>query len=388
MPLVFVHGVATRPSLTYAAEVVQRDALFRSLVFGNGQVAIENPDWGSHAVSFTQPPPWLPSPDQNQAYGAGDAMGGQLSLSLGALAQRDVGQAVDLAIAAMLRQAVDDAMASQDKQRAASDKLIGLAKAAADYLDLKQPDEAPKGVPALQSANNAGFAAALESQLKLSTDLQAYSGIGDAIKSGFDTLGGWIGNGLSDALLKAKRKQLSTFVAYFLGDVFVYLRQREVAGPDGVAERIFKPIVESLIKAHQAPRQPNEKFVVVGHSLGGVILFDLLSDPASIAKLDAAAPGLQIDLLATVGSQPGFFADLKLYSGKPASEGKLDKPQKVTAWHNVYDYTDVFSFLAAPMFNAVEDYRYDSAVDLFAAHTAYFMKPSFYQRLRRRLGNP
>ena len=47
MPLVFVHGVATRPSAEYKAAVKQRDALFRSLVFMRDDVAIHNPDWGS-----------------------------------------------------------------------------------------------------------------------------------------------------------------------------------------------------------------------------------------------------------------------------------------------------------------------------------------------------
>lgn len=384
MPLVFVHGVATRQSIGYQAEIVQRNALFRNLVFGR-DVVIENPDWGSQGVTFTEPPPWLPSPTGNQAYGAGDALGGELSLSLGALAKRDVGQAVDLAISAMLANAAAEAASQNHVERAADTKLIALAKAAADYLDQKQPDEIPKGVAALDAPNNDGFAVALESQLRVNGGLQAYGAAGDAIKKGFSTLGGWIGTSASDALLKKHRKALSTFVGYFLGDAFVYLRQREVEGAQGAQARIFKPILDSLIKAHAAERAEGEPFVVVGHSLGGVILFDILSDPASLARLDAEAPGLKIDLLATVGSQPGFFADLKLYADKPATAGKLDKPQKVTVWHNVFDYTDVFSFLAAPMFSAVEDFSYDSAVDLLAAHTAYFKKPSFYQRLRSRL---
>jgi hypothetical protein len=384
MPLVFVHGVATRPSPEYAAEVTQRDALFRQIVMGPDAV-IKNPDWGSHAVDFSINLPWLPVPGAAQAYSAGDAFGGTLTLSLGTLAKNDAAEAVDLAIAAMLEHAIRDAAAQGQAALAASPKIIALAKAAASFLDAKAPDETPKGAQALKSTDNDAFAAALESQLKLSGDLQAYGAIGDAIKGGFQTLGGWIGNGLSDAALKAKRADLSKFVAFFLGDVFIYLRQREVAGPTGVQARLFKPILDDLIAAWKAPRPATEPFVVVGHSLGGVILFDILTDPTALARLDAEAPGLKIDLLATVGSQPGFFADLKLYNGKAAAGGKLVKPGKVRVWHNVFDYTDVFSFLAAPMFNDVVDYSYNSAVDLFAAHTAYFKRVSFYQRLRARL---
>lgn len=384
MPLVFVHGVATRPSLAYAAEVLQRNALFRTIVLNN-DATIENPDWGSHAVSFTEPAPWLPEPKGNQAYGAGGAISGDPKISLGTLAQTNVAQAVDLAIAGMLEQAVQDAESQNTPTIADQAKFIALAKAAADYLDKQQADETPKGDAALATPDNATFAAALESRLKQNSDLQGYGAIGDAISGGFSAVGGWIGTGLSDAALKAKRKKLSTFVAYFLGDIFVYLRQRDIQGAHGVRERIFKPILTSLIAAHKAARAPNEPYVVVGHSLGGVILFDLLSDPEALAQLDREAPGLKIDLLATVGSQPGFFADLKLYAGKPVVGEKLATPNRVAVWHNVYDYTDVFSFLAAPMFEGVTDYSYDSAVDLMAAHTAYFKKPSFYQRLRARL---
>lgn len=384
MPLVFVHGVATRPTNEYLAEVAQRTALFKSMVL-NSAATVLNPNWGSGAVNFTQTLPWLPKPDGNQGFGAaGGSVGGGGQIGLSVIAQGDVAQAVDLAIAGVLEQAILDAAAAGEPELAAG-KNVALAKAAGSYIEAKAPGDTPAGEAALAGGDDAAFAVALEQQLSQMPGVEAYGGIGDAIADGFKAIGGWLGNGASDLLLRAKRADLSKGVAFFLGDIFVYLHERDVAGPTGVQVRLFKPIVDDLIAAFKAPRGDREPFVVVGHSLGGVLLYDILTDPACLTRLAAEAPGFKIDLLATVGSQPGFFADLQLYRGKPATGGKLARPASVAVWYNVFDYTDVFSFLAVPAFDGVEDFGYDTAVDVLAAHTAYFKRPSFYQRLRKRL---
>jgi hypothetical protein len=106
----------------------------------------------------------------------------------------------------------------------------------------------------------------------------------------------------------------------------------------------------------------------VGHSLGGVILYDLLTDRAVLERIEAeTGVPLAVDALFTVGSQPGFFADLGLYSKKPTAESKLARPSPVAAWMNVFDFTDVFSFLCAPMFDDVKDFGYDTVVNLIHA---------------------
>ena len=107
MPLVFVHGVANRPSAEQIAAIKQRDALFRSITFGRDNVQILNPDWGSFAVKFTDGEPWLPNPDEIEAFGAGGAAeleGASSSVGLGQITKTDGVQAVDLAILAVLEQ--------------------------------------------------------------------------------------------------------------------------------------------------------------------------------------------------------------------------------------------------------------------------------------------
>ena len=49
------------------------------------------------------------------------------------------------------------------------------------------------------------------------------------------------------------------------------------------------------------PFRVGDKLIAVGHSMGGVILYDLLSDP------DKPLGDLKLDLLVTVGSQVGVF---------------------------------------------------------------------------------
>lgn len=397
MPLVFVHGVATRPSAEYSAAVMQRDALFRSLVFKRSDAKIINPDWGSFAVQFGDDLPWLPYPTGNEAFDAGDDVGdAALSaealdgrLALGELAAHDAEQAVDLVAMATLDTAIRNAAGVNLPAAAATDDAIAIALAAGAYLEAKATVYKDKsvGIPALITKDNSQFAEALESEIGVAdSDTEAF-GLGDRIRSAIGYLTRLVGNGASDAALKLARRDLSRGVSFFLGDVFVYLRGRDDPGAGGTRMRIFKPIFEALVEGAKAPRPDGEPFVVVGHSLGGVILYDMLTDSATQADLKTAigAP-IKIDALFTVGSQPGFFADLGLYAGgRPAAGTKLRMAPGVTAWMNVFDFTDVFSFRCEQMFESVRDFGYDTVTDLLHAHSAYFLRPSFYMRMRARL---
>ncbi len=392
MALVFIHGVANRPSVENAAAIKQRDALFQSIVF-RGARKIVNPDWGSQAVAFSADLRWIPAPSGNQAFSAAGDQAPAPEIGLGQIAKTDGPQAVDLLVMAALEQDIKDAAKAATPALAAAPGRIGLATAAADYLDqsgtLAPVDPAapntPKGIDALVAPDDAAFAAALRAELSPQA-AQAY-GIVDRIGGDLHSLGGIVGNAASDLLLRAKRRDLSRSVSLFLGDIFVYLGKRNVFGSAGTRARIFEPIKQGLIEGAVAAKSAGEKLIVVAHSLGGVILYDMLTDGEVLAEIAAALGGQQIkiDALFTVGSQPGFFADLGLYSTTPTTTHKLAKPASVGDWMNVFDFTDVFSFLCAPMFEGVADFGYDTAVDLFHAHSAYFQRPSFYQRMRIRL---
>lgn len=392
MPLVFVHGVATRQTSLYKAQVVQRDALFRSMVFKNDKVVVENPDWGSFAVQFSEDLRWIPAPKGNQAFGGATE---QFSvedldgvLDLGQLALLDAQQAVDLVAMAALDVEAREASELDQPGSAASGDAIKFAVSAGEYLNQQGVIDSisPIGIGSLQANSNSAFAEALEAEIKGTGDTQAYA-VGGWIRDKIGQLGGLIGNGLSDAALRAKRRDLSRSVSYFLGDIFVYLRGRDNLGPAGTRAQLFEPIIASLASAMKAQRNANEPFVVVGHSLGGVLLYDMLTDNAVRQQIEERGAGpIKIDALFTVGSQPGFFADLGLYAiGRPTSDAKLPMPEGVERWLNVFDFTDVFSFRCEPMFDRVEDFGYDTVTDLLHAHSAYFQRPSFYERMRKRL---
>ena len=397
MPLVFVHGVATRPSAEYAAAVKQRDALFRSLVFKRSDTKIINPDWGSFGVEFGDDLPWLPYPIGNEAFDAGGDVGTAAlgtealdeRLNLGALAGTDAEQAVDLVAMATLDAAIRSATEIGLPDEAASDEAIEIALAIGAYLEAKGTidRDRPVAVPALVSNDNSEFADALESEIEQAKgDIQAF-GIGDQIRNAIGYLTRLVSNGASDAVLKLTRRDLSRGVSFFLGDVFVYLRGRDDPGVQGTRARIFKPIFDALVEGVKAPRPGSEPFVVVCHSLGGVILYDMLTDPTICADLEAAIGSpIRIDALFTVGSQPGFFADLGLYpGGRPTAGTKLKMPDGVAAWMNVFDFTDVFSFRCEHIFEGVRDFGYDTVTDLLHAHGSYFLRPSYYKRMRARL---
>jgi pimeloyl-ACP methyl ester carboxylesterase len=394
MPVVFVHGVATRQTPTYDADVKQRDQLFRRLVMGPDDDSIGDPDWGSTAVKLDRDG-WIPQKGAAETFAGGTTVLPTEGRSLAAaVATRNVGLGVDLAFGALLkRESERQATAPTGLSDA---ELDAFAKAVA-YLE-RQANPNGQGSDFTEDVTDAKFAQTLG--LALSTgEHQApappavgavetyglvddvFAAIGKALKDVTDPLR----NTASDALLSLFRAPLSEKVALFLGDIFVYLRGREDGTSRGDYNRIFHPVIDALVEGANN-RQGDQPLIVLGHSLGGVILYDLLSDDRCLTAIRAKTAGeFRVDHLVTVGSQPGLFANMNLFPQELPHGGRLPCPACVVDWMNVYDYTDVFSFTAAPFFNDVTDFEFDNVSGLLDAHTAYFQRPSFYQRLRARL---
>jgi hypothetical protein len=379
MPLIFVHGVATRQSPQYQAAVAQRDALFKRLVIGEGE-AVLDPDWGSGGVKFKGG--WVPDTGAAEPFSFGaPVVTGQGPSAAAVLASRNVERGIDLAFSALLaRNAATDQPLSEEQLR--------VFEAAVRYLETGGDRTAFAATD-----SDSQFADALRSELKpllTTTDVEpmglgdVFSLIGNALKAVTDPLR----NASSDAVLKLIRKPLSDQAALFLGDIFVYLRWRESDKTNGTYNRILEPIVRALVEATKSQRD-GEKMVVVGHSLGAVILYDLLTDERALAEIKAGSgKALTVDAWLTVGAQPGVFADMGLYDRQPGSDGRLPSPKCARRWMNVYDLTDVLSFRAEPFFSGVTDYEFDNVVGALEAHSSYFLRPSFYKRLRSRLSQP
>ncbi|MGC4094633.1 MAG: hypothetical protein QM756_43300 [Polyangiaceae bacterium] len=252
MPLIFVHGVATRPTEEYQAAVFQRDALFRSLVFESETAKIINPDWGSAGVEFDPTMPWLPKYLGNQKFGheTGLADGANdATVALGRVAGRDTEQAIDLIVMAALGAAIKEATLQQMPESAGVGSALELAKTAGMYLEQKALStvETPISVEALVTSTNLEFVDALAHELSPITDKMQIFGFGDTIRDALAHLGGQVVNFASDIAIMAKRSDLSRSASIFLGDIFVYLREHANSGPGGTRHRIFKPIIDALV---------------------------------------------------------------------------------------------------------------------------------------------
>ena len=189
--------------------------------------------------------------------------------------------------------------------------------------------------------------AAVEVQGALNDQLGGQRGILSAVGS----------KALTVALRRGLRNRIMPAVSEFLGDVLAWFRNREE----------ILSLVDEAVQAAGAAGP----LVLVGHSLGGIIAFEYCAR----AKQD-------IDLLATVGSQVGWFGELGVLRASARFTGeKLALPPKLRSWHNMYDPDDALSFLAAPVFDGVIDIELDTRAPFPVSHSEYWNLPDTYRKL-------
>jgi hypothetical protein len=185
-----------------------------------------------------------------------------------------------------------------------------------------------------------------------------------------------VGDFASTKVLGWTRNPLNATLGRFFGDVFVYMDSRGTAAKPGpIPARILGECSNAITAT------PGEPLIVIGHSLGGVISFDLLS---------YFCPDIVVDLFVTVGSQVSQFEEMKLFRASDAhipsaSVPKAPRPANIKHWINVLDEVDIFSYACAPVFEGVHDLEYDTHTYVIKAHGAYFLQARFYERLRARI---
>jgi hypothetical protein len=112
--------------------------------------------------------------------------------------------------------------------------------------------------------------------------------------------------------------------------------------------------------------------VAVGHSLGGIILVDLLTQEQAPV----------VDRLITVGSQsPLFFAIDALDRLRPGQQ----TPFPFTPWLNIYNRNDLLSFLATGVFPGVDgitDVEVDAGVPFPESHSAYWQLDDVFELIK------
>ena len=368
--LVLVHGVATRsgPALT-ASEANTRE-LFASSVFRAVPFGFRAPRWGDLVPAI---PPAVYATDadaesfavlgqsQDEEFGIGQAEPTLPSaIGIGEVASSRPTLAIDAVLAAI----VDEA-GSQDRQLTPEE--LALFVRAVDLVD----DPGMTAGVAQAAGSDTKLAAALMSEGDDSYGVEV-GPLGRAIGRVTDRIRN-LTSGFAYGLV---RNSIRPAVGLFSGDVFAYLNNGDLR------TRIRAAVRAEIVSAWNA-RRPDEPLLLVGHSMGGVILTDMLADPA---RADLPAD-LTIDCLCTVGSQPGLFQAVgALQGGAPAGGLRLPRRDRIRHWFNVFDPIDPLAFAAAPIFEGVEDFAFDSITGVASAHTTYFARPQFYARFRKRLG--
>lgn len=167
------------------------------------------------------------------------------------------------------------------------------------------------------------------------------------------------------------RPALTEIAALLLGDVMTYLANR--------GERETPGAILQTVRTALAPA-PNEPLIVLTHSMGGNIFYDLMT---------YYSPEVQVDAWISVAGQVGLLEELKLFK---ASDPTVCSPKRVVVspnigyWLNVYDPVDVLGFAAATIFDGVEDMPYKTGSG-WSAHALerYFGAPRFYETIAPKL---
>jgi hypothetical protein len=395
MAIVFVHGVNNRKSPSYDAGVLAKERFFRkhlknAIVLGKplpAQPAISFPYWGDVATEFRWNMDSLPRGEM-QALGGAPEPNIQPLLAhlrdafpnlesdqpLTSLAKKRLSLAVDV---------VND-LALQSTQQGDEAKVAAFVVEASAYAE-RNPT--PAWVATIQTDEQ--FLARLNAELNAQQDVQALGGFGavfnrialagarfkQVVKSAVGKAVDHAGDFLSTKLLASSRDSLNATLGRFFGDVFIYAKELGNSGSPGV---IPSRVIDAFVAARATA--PAEPLVVVGHSLGGVISFDVLTHFRA---------NIDVDLFVTVGSQVAHFEEIKFYLNSDKNvkaPTKATTPANIKRWINIYDEVDIFSYTAERVFDRVDvDARYDTQTYTIKAHGAYFEQDRFYQRLRARI---
>lgn len=106
------------------------------------------------------------------------------------------------------------------------------------------------------------------------------------------------------------------------------------------ADPSFQKAVQArLIKPLEQADKEYDETILVSHSLGSVVSFDVLSE-------HAASYEKPVSTWFTTGSPLRWLVDLNLHQG---SLGQIN-PQTLRFWHNLYDTTDLIARPLAPAF--------------------------------------
>jgi len=155
---------------------------------------------------------------------------------------------------------------------------------------------------------------------------------------------------------RRNRRALSDGTSFLAGDIILY----QVRGEE------IRPFICDRI------RGLDQEVAVLGHSLGGIAVFDVLVQNDLRDRVKA---------LITVGSQAPFFYEINALVSLPF--GKKLPTHFPRKWLNIWDPNDFLSFLAEGIFSkaAVEDYKVQSGVPFPDSHSAYWDQEEIWTKI-------
>ncbi|MFG1284883.1 hypothetical protein [Xanthobacter autotrophicus] len=355
MQVVFVHGVNTRDNgdSLYQQAVATRDDRLKRLAFG-ADAKIYSPYWGQFGLPGKALASFPAAKGMVQALG--NPKSPPLAENLLALARRDF---IEL-ISALSVAAITAAGLSSDEER---HSVEDYWMAAVVYAEAR-------GTP--------GWLANITTEAELAGKLSAEVGMVSKSRS----LGtGWL-PGLPQfdfhAVAAAEARRVAAgFLAQFLGDALMFFSRRDLS----IAVR--REIAKHIIVAATAAAVDSGPLVLIGHSMGGAVLQEVLSDPDEVAAIEKQlGRQLVVDLFLSVGTQIGLFAELNMF---PTSSGRPSLAVPVKNYWNAYDYTDTLAYLCGPLIKGAVDFEVNTAAGVIESHVAYFQNALFFSRLKTRL---
>ena len=184
----------------------------------------------------------------------------------------------------------------------------------------------------------------------------------------------------------AIRRPLEDFVPVFMGDVMTYVVSRGTAEAPGP---IVQRVLDQLDAAAFAAASRQERLVVLSHSMGGQIVYDLVTH--FLPRMPEHR-GIRIDFWCAAASQVGLFEELGLFiESDPtcgAETGRMaphPSGEHLGGWWNVWDHADLLSFRAAGIIEGVDDTPFFASGSLATDHYRYLANGEFYRALGQRV---
>ena len=306
MPIVFIHGVNNRDGVEYRKSEAALNGFLREVVapalgLSADEVYLSSPYWGACGAQFAWGMAVLPDSggnfekfggtDEAEALGRVEMMLPSSALADGVTivesAKKDFAGVVDVLYASALAGATTE-LQSRDIARS--------------YLIASAYSEKNPSPGWLANALETNFVDQLDFYADASKDESfGKGGILDSLNEGLSRLVNALPDAATSVASRLVRRQLNMTVTRFAGDAFSYLTHRGTKDAPG---DIVKIVLDALQDADRKKNPKDHKLIVIGHSFGGEIVYDILT------HFDKS---LEVDCLVTVGSQVGLFEEMKLY---------------------------------------------------------------------------